>query len=150
MKNFLKSIFYKETRKRKTFLPSPGLEYRIVLKKGALKSIMKVKGWHTYEEVAKYLGFTRQYIGMLDGAKVACTHEVITRLAVLLGNIEDGWWVHFQIVPRGVVHENHPTWNQEKHLGRMPYRKHSPQANMRESEYPTEQKTEWPKKQKKS
>ena len=69
---------------------------------------MKAKGWRTYQDAANELGFTRQYVCMLDKARVAATHIVISRLATALGITNGRWWIHFEIVPHGVTDPNLP------------------------------------------
>ncbi len=124
----------------KYHLPNPGLEHRLVFKRGAVEAIQRVKGWQNLTEMADALGITRQYMSMLHKTRVAVTHTVITRLAVLLGNIRENWWIHYEIVPYGVKDENHPVWNSEKEMGRMPYDKYSSSAELRKKDYIVEEK----------
>jgi transcriptional regulator with XRE-family HTH domain len=93
--------------------------------------------------MARALGLTRAYISMLNKTRVSITATVITRLAAQLGNIEDNWWIHFEIVPWGVSDPNHPVYNQEKHSGRIPYAQFSSNAQERKQDYKVEQ-VEWP------
>lgn len=114
-------------------------EFRIVFRKGAVDAIKRVKGWRTDGEMAEALGITRQYMSMLAKTRVSVTQTVITRLAVLLGNVKGNWWTHFEIVPYGVKDENHPVWNQEKYMGQIPYGKFSSSAQFRREEYSIEE-----------
>lgn len=136
---FIKKLFdIKARRKVKHSMAYPYSTYRIVFKKGALKSIMKVKGWKSYQSVANALGFTRQYIQMLDKTKVAVTAEVISRVAVCTGSTTDNWWIHYELIPWGVENLNHPVWNMEKHNGKIPYVEHSISSEFRSLDYPAE------------
>lgn len=115
-------LFRKSSRRReKHLLPNPNHEYRLVFKKGALATIKEAKGWKTDSEMARALGITRSYISMLRSTRVSVTANVITRLAAQLGNTEGNWWSHFEIIPWGVQDMNHPVWNTEKSMGRIPY-----------------------------
>jgi len=136
--NLLKLFRHNGKKNGKFYLPNPQLEYRIVFKKGAVEAIKKVKGWTSYSEMANALGITRQYLSMLRLTRVSVTHTVITRLAVILGNVQANWWVHFEIVPYGVKDTNHPTWNYEKERGRMPYKRYSLSAYARKHDYDIE------------
>jgi len=107
---------------RKSPLPVPGLEHRLVFKKGAVEAIMKVKGWRTYADMARALGITRQYVSMMAKTRVGATSTVICRLAAEMGSISSNWWVFYEIVPYGVSDPDHPVWNQEKAMGRQPYK----------------------------
>lgn len=122
----------------KSHLPSPFYSFRLVLKAGAFRAIMKVKGWKTYEEAGQALGFTRQYIQMADKTGVQVGPEFITRLAACLGNISQGWWIPFEIIPHGVADENHPLWNDAKYFGKIPYRRYSPVGEARKNDYSIE------------
>lgn len=99
---------------------------------------MELKGWRTYNEAGKELGFTRQYISMIVNGKARITSEFMARLAVLLGNADKGWWQPYSLVPTGSYEKNHPHWNQEKHMGRMPYSRHSSMGHMRKVDYDCE------------
>lgn len=137
MLNLIKQVI---SKKSKTTLPNPNFEYRIVFRKGAVEAIKKVKGWRTDAEMAKALGITRSYINQLKKTRVSATSTVITRLAAQLGNTLCNWWVHFEIVPYGIIDQNHPTWNQEKYMGQQPYARFSPCAEIRKLDYKTEEK----------
>lgn len=130
----------KEPRNVKTYLTSPYKKFRIILKEGVIYDLMRVKGWKNLSQVAEELGFTRQYIHMLVKAKVSASAEFITRLAACLGSIDKNWHVHFMIVPCGNFHENHPTWNMQKHDGKIPYRRYSTNAEHRKKDYSVEEK----------
>lgn len=134
------SILQNDQLVGKSHLPSPFYSYRLVLRPGAFKSIMKIKGWKTYEQAGHALGFTRQYIQMADKTGVQVGPEFVTRLAACLGNISEGWWIPFEIVPHGVSDDNHPLWNHAKEMGKMPYRRYSEAAEFREKDYSVEQK----------
>jgi len=107
---------------RKSILPVPGLEHRIVFKKGAIQTIKQVKGWKTDADMARALGLTPQYVCMMKKTRVGVTSTVICRLAVEMGSVCANWWVFYEIVPYGVSDPDHPVWNQEKTMGRQPYR----------------------------
>jgi hypothetical protein len=64
--------------------------FRLVLKNGRMKEIMRLKGWKSYEDVGKALGFTRAYIQMIDKTKVQIGPDFITRLAGALGSLKEG------------------------------------------------------------
>lgn len=126
----------------KSYLPNPYPAHKLIIKKKSLKSIMQVKGWGTYTQVAEALGFTRQYIGMIaNGMPVSA--EFITRLALALGSKKQNWYVHYEIVPRGFISENHPTWNQQKHDGQIPYERFSLSSEKRSVDYSVEKKYEF-------
>lgn len=122
----------------KTYLSSPFPVHRLVLKKDALRDIMRVKGWKTYADVGSALGFTRQYIAMLVNTKVSVSSEFISRMAVSLGNISENWHIYYEIIPWGVYDHNHPLWNKEKHDGKIPYEKYSIAAELRKKDYSVE------------
>lgn len=133
-----KLFFWKYTKPKKVSLPSPYMEHKIVFKKGAVEAIKRVKGWKTDVEMAQALGLTRAYISMLRLGKVGVTATVITRLAVALGNVNGNWWEHFQIIPWGVSDPNHPIYNQEKYMGRIPYSQYSQSVELRKKDYKAE------------
>lgn len=135
----LKLFFLRLAKKGKTTLPNPNFEYRLVFKKGAIESIKQAKGWQTDADMARALGLTRQYVSMLHRTRVGATSTVITRLAAQLGNTEGNWWIYYDIVAWGVKDVNHPAWNNEKYLGRMPYQRYSPMAGLRSKDYRTEE-----------
>lgn len=120
-------------------LPNPYLSYRLILKSGTLRNIMTMKGWRNYADVGRALGFTRQYIQMLDKTKLGVSSEFVVRLAQATGNT-DKWYLFYEIAPNGVIDPNHPTWNQQKHLGQQPYEQYSSSANLRKKDYEVEEK----------
>lgn len=99
--------------------------YKIIFKDGFLDAIKNIKGWKNDAEMARHIGITRQYFSQLKNGKVQVTCLVISRLAVLLGNIDKGWWEPFVLVPYGYWDINHPNMNEEKNKGRVPYSKRS-------------------------
>ena len=115
-------IFPWRRKQVRPYLPVPGLEHRIVFKKGAVETIKKVKGWKTDVDMAKALGLTKQYVGMMKNTRVGVSATVISRLAVEMGSVAANWWVFYDIVPYGVSDPDHPVWNQEKTMGRQPYK----------------------------
>lgn len=127
-------------KRRRTLLPNPGLNYRLVLRRGTIDRIIKgkTKPWKSYQEVGNALGFCRQYICMLDNQNARATPEFIARFAVAMGNTSDGWYLPFELIPSGVEDQNHPTWNQEKHMGRVPYDRFSLTAEFRKNDYKIE------------
>ena len=125
-------------RKVKSRSSNPGLEHRIVFKKGAVSALMAAKGWRTLTEMADALGLTKSYVSMLTHTRVQVTATVITRLAASMGSVEKNWWVHFEIVPWGVSDPNHPQWNQDKHMGRVPYDRFSTMVHVRGLDYDAE------------
>jgi len=136
---FMFNLFLRlHTKRIKEQLPNPYLEHRIIFKKGAIEVIKKVKGWRTDAEMARALGLTRAYVSMLHKTRVGVTSTVITRLAVCLGNVNGNWWQHYQIAPWGVTDLDHPVYNQERYMGRMPYNQYSPMAELRNRDYETE------------
>ena len=124
----------------KSILPNPNLEYRIVFKKGAVETIKRAKGWKTDAEMARALGLTRAYISMLVKTRVSVSSTVITRLAAQMGNTEVNWWVYYDIVPWGVSDPNHPTFNNEKYKGQIPYDRFSVSEEIRSLDYKAERK----------
>lgn len=139
MSDQLNSSLQEEPMSVKSYLPSPYPCYRLVLKKNQMREIMKVKGWRTYEDVAGALGFTRQYICMIDKTRVQVGPEFVTRLAAALGNVIENWWVNFEIIPFGVIDDRHPVWNNAKYGGKIPYSRYSPAANLRKNDYLVEE-----------
>lgn len=136
------TILQKPLQDGKYNLPNPYPAHKIVIKKKSLHSIMLVKGWKTYTEVANALGFTRQYIGMLANG-IPVSSEFIIRMALCLGNQKNNWHIHYEIAPRGFIQDNHPTWNFQKHDGQIPYNKISPSAEFRKREYSVEKQESW-------
>ncbi len=140
MVKLLSLINLKRFKRSKSTLPNPNLEYRLVFRRGAVELIRDAKGWKTDAEMARALGLTRAYITMLRRTKVSVSSTVITRLAAQLGNTDRNWWIHFEIVPWGVPDLNHPVWNQEKFMGRVPYDRFSLSANFRGLDYRAEKR----------
>jgi transcriptional regulator with XRE-family HTH domain len=138
MGSLLSLILPRRLKFSKRYSPNPTIEYRIVFKKGALAAIKIAKGWHTDAEMARALGVTRSYINMLKKTRVSVTATVITRLAAQLSNIGQNWWLPFEIVPWGVIDQNHPIYNQEKYMGQIPYNKFSLSADFRRKDYRAE------------
>lgn len=122
----------------KSILPNPNLEYRILFRKGAVEMIKRAKGWKTDAEMARALGLTRAYVSMLHKTRVSVTATVITRLAVQMGNTDKNWWIYYEIIPYGVTDPNHPLWNQEKYMGKIPYDNFSESGNLRKFDYKAE------------
>ncbi len=135
----LNGILRKLTEKGKSYLPNPAPGLKLVFKKEAFDVIMASKGWKTHAEAAKAIGITRAYVSMMAKRRVSVSHNVILRLAYLMGNIRANWWIFYEIVDAGVpVALNHPTWNQEKYQGRIPYVKRSISADFRGLDYEAE------------
>lgn len=112
--------------------------YEIVFKEGAIDHIIQAKGWKNYAQMARELGFTRAYISSLRKRKVACTQNVITRVAAALNNTQGAWWAYFEIVPTGIASPDQPIWNQEKYKGIQPYQKYSSSGQLRSKDYDVE------------
>lgn len=137
----------------KSNLTTPYFAYRIVFRKGYIRGvIMRAKGWKTYAELARNWGLTRAYICMLDKQQVGVTATVITRCAASLGNVNGNWYEPYVLVPLGdgEFDQNHPVWNQEKHMGRLPYAQYSDSAEIRRKDYAVETKKSDSKKSSKS
>jgi plasmid maintenance system antidote protein VapI len=109
-------------------------DYIIAFKENAIDIIKKAKGWKTDAELARKLNFTRQYICSLKKRKTPCTHDVIVRIAAALGNTNENWWNHFEIISTGKYQPNHQKWNQAKYEGKNPYDKFSTAAIFREKD----------------
>jgi len=107
------------------------LEYELMLKKGMLKFIMKAKGWKTYQDVGIALGYTRQYISMLDNRKVSATADFMLSLAAAIGSIDEGWHTPFEIVPKGTINPNSPRFNYDKFNQVKPYIPNSSAGSLR-------------------
>lgn len=126
-------------RKSKRYLPNPAPALKLVFKSGEVERIKDIKGWQTDREMAEALGITRAYISMMAARRVSVSHNVILRLAYLLGNLRGKWWVHYEIINSGEsVDMNHPLWNEEKYQGRIPYNRFSSNAELRKKDYKTE------------
>jgi len=142
MKSMFKLNLFLQDRvkKGKSRLPNPELEYRLVFRQGAVELIKKAKGWLSDADMARALGLTRAYVTMLRRTRVSVTATVITRLAVLMGNVEKNWWIYYDIVAWGVKDENHPFFNEEKYKGRIPYSRYSSSAELRSRDFAVETK----------
>lgn len=134
--NIFKPIFKKAIKSR---LSNPQFEYRIIFREGAIQTIMRAKGWKNQSQMAAALGITKAYLTMLNHTKAQVTSNVITRVATITGNVNENWWIFYDIVPRGLPDPNHPVWNQEKAAGRIPYDKYSISAELRKQDYAVEQ-----------
>lgn len=120
--------------------PIPGL--KLVFKEGAVETIKRAKGWATDAEMALSLGITRAYVSMMSKRRVSVSHNVILRLAYLLGNIRGNWWTFYEIMDTGEpVDFNHPIWNEEKYKGRIPYNRFSTSAESRSRDYKVERRS---------
>lgn len=137
------SILQEPIQDGKSYLPNPYPAHKLIIKKRSLKSIMQVKGWGTYTQVAEALGFTRQYVAMIANG-IPVSAEFITRMALALGSKKQNWYVHYEIVPRALLHDNHPTWNQQKHDGQIPYNRFSIAAENRSIDYSVEKTYKFP------
>ena len=113
---------------RKTAEP---VEYELMLKKGILKFIMKAKGWKSYQDVGVALGYTRQYISMLDNRKVSVTADFMVALATAIGSHEDGWHAPFEIIPKGSLNPDDPRFNYDKFNRVKPYSPYSANGSLR-------------------
>jgi len=141
VKRMLRFILGGNHKRRKTKLPNPNYEYRIVFKSGSIEAIKRAKGWNTDADMARALGVTRAYVAMLKKTRATVTATVITRLAAQLGNIEGAWWTYYEIVPWGVKDKEHPLWNYEKFHGRIPYKRISLAVELRQGDYNLEKNT---------
>lgn len=136
-------ILQERCQSGKSSLPSPYPAHKLVIKRKSLKSIMHAKGWTTYTQIANALGFTRQYIAMIANG-IPVSAEFITRLALALDSKQQNWYVHYEIVPRGFIDQEHPTWNQQKNDGQIPYHRFSLMADHRSKEYSVEKCYKFP------
>lgn len=126
-------------QKKKVFSPNPAPNLKLVFKDGAIDLIKKVKGWHTDREMAEALGITRAYVSMMSKRRVSVSHNIILRLAYLLGSIQGKWWIHYDIIDSGEpIDPDHPLWNEEKYQGRIPYNRYSSSADLRNRDYKVE------------
>jgi len=98
MGRLLSLILHRNPQMGKSYLANPGLEYRLVFRRGAIENIKCAKGWKTDSEMARALGLTRAYITMLHLTRVSVSANVITRLAAQMGNTEKNWWIYYEIV----------------------------------------------------
>jgi transcriptional regulator with XRE-family HTH domain len=131
----LNGIFHKG----KSLLPNPAPNLKLVFKKGEVEKIKDIKGWRTDGQMAQALGITRAYVTMLANRRVSASHNVILRLAYLLGNLKSNWWVHYEVIDTGEpIDPDHPLWNEEKYQGRIPYGRFSLNADRRKKDYPVE------------
>lgn len=100
--------------------------YEIIMKKGAIDLIKRVKGWKTDDAMAQALGFTKAYIGRLKNRNAKVSENVIIRVSVALGSISDNWWIFYEIRPTSRTKTaNSQCYNLEKYNGNMPYSKYS-------------------------
>lgn len=141
MMNLLNVVLQKNDRKVKQYLPSPFPSYRLVLRKDAWDTARKNKGWRTYQDGADAMNLTRQAICMADKARVQVGPEFISRWAACMGNTTGNWWIHFELIPHGVVDLHHPIWNKAKHNGEIPYNQYSEAAELRKMDYSVEKKS---------
>ena len=126
----------------KSTLPNPIPGLKLVFKNGEVDKIKDIKGWRTDREMAEALGITRAYVSMLAARRVSVSHNVILRLAYLLGNLRGNWWIHYEIVNSGEpVDPDHPLWNEEKYQGRIPYSRYSSSAELRSRDYKVERRS---------
>lgn len=133
----LKGIF----RKGKRYLPNPAPNLKLVFKTGEVEKIKDLKGWGSDREMAEGLGITRAYVSMMANRRVSVSHNVILRLAYLLGNLQGKWWIHYEIINSGEpVDANHPLWNSAKYHGEIPYNRYSPNAELRSRDYKVERR----------
>lgn len=96
--------------------------HEIVFKRGAIEAIRMAKGWSSDTEMARNLGITKQYVSHLRNRKAYVTHTILVRLAILLGNVHNNWWIFFEIVPSHKIKDNnHPAYNLEKMNGMVPF-----------------------------
>ncbi len=114
------------------------MEYMLVFKQEALDTIKRAKGYKTDAELARSMDFTRQYLCSLRKRKTACTHEVVLRTAIILGDTQGKWWNHFEIIKVGLYNPDHQKWNQLKNQGQQPYTKRSIMAELRAKDGPVE------------
>lgn len=107
-------------------LYNPMFAHEIVFKRGAIEAIRLAKGWSSDAEMAKNLGVTKQYVSNLRNRKACVSHTILVRLAIVLGNIHNNWWIFFEIIPsHKIKNPNHPAYNFEKLEGQLPYSKTS-------------------------
>ena len=124
--------FLRKRRKHRTMLYDSKFSYDIMMKNGSIDAIMAAKGWKSYAEMAKVLGFTRAYIHALATRKQAVSHAVIVRIALSIGNIHDKWWIFYEIVPRNMtMPDAFQKQNIEKYKKEIPYNKFSSSAEFR-------------------
>jgi transcriptional regulator with XRE-family HTH domain len=142
MRFLLNHILHLKGSLNKGYLPNPAPGLKLVFKEGSVEVIKKAKGWRTDMEMAQALGVTRAYVSMLVKRRVTVSHNVLLRLAYLLGSINGKWWVHYEIIDAGEpIDQDHPLWNMEKYEGRMPYNRFSSSAELRKKDYKVEVRT---------
>lgn len=123
---------------------SPRFSYEIMMKKGAIESIMLTKGWKSDREMAIALGFTKSYIGRLRTQRQAVSHTVITRLALAIGNIHDKWWIFYEILPNKMGNPDaFQKLNMQKHKKEIPYARFSTSADFRRLDGEIEKEEDW-------
>jgi len=138
----LNGIFQKSHPRGKQHLPNPSPGLKLVFKKDSVGTIKNVKGWRTDREMAEALGVTRAYVSMMAARRVSVSHNIILRLAYLLGSIRGNWWVFYEIIDSGEpIDRDHPLWNNEKYEGRIPYSRYSSSADVRAADYKVERRT---------
>lgn len=115
-------------------------DFKIVFREGAIENIKKTLGFKNDAEFARALQLTRAYVCLLKAKKAKVTDTVITRVATITNN-HDRWWVHFELeAHQRPLNSNHPMYNNEKYMGRMPYEKYSQSAEFRKNDYDAETK----------
>ncbi len=130
----LRTVYQKS--KELALYPFPNLKF--VFKKGAADLIKEAKGWRTDAEMAKHLGFTRQYVSALNKRKVQATHQVICRIAYCLGNL-DKWYLFYEVAEmEAPLPSNHPIFNFGKYEGIIPYERNSVSAVAKSQDYDAE------------
>jgi len=80
--------------------------HMIVLRENAFNVIKEAKGWKTDAELARNLNFTRQYICSLKKRKTPVTHDVMVRIAIILGDTQGNWWHHFEMAKTSLYDPN--------------------------------------------
>jgi len=131
-------IIHKVSKKGKSNLTYSYPEYKLVFKRGAVAAIKKAKGWKSDNKMAMALGITRAMLSGMKSQKLNVTHKIMTRLAYQLSNTRGNWWTHFEMVEWGHIPQNHPLYNHDKYMGRIPYTEHSPAAAFRSLDYEAE------------
>lgn len=138
----LNGIFPKHRPKGKSYLPNPAPALKLVFKREAIVTIRRAKGWRTDREMAEALGVTRAYVSMMAARRVSVSHNIILRLAYLLGSIRGNWWIFYEIIESGEpVDRDHPLWNEDKYQGKVPYNRYSSSADLRSRDYEIETRT---------
>ena len=110
----------KKPRNKKIY--NPMFSHEITFRPGAIETIRQAKGWKSDAEMARHIGVTRQYVSNLRKNHAYVTHTVIVRLAILLGNVNNNWWIYYEIVPSKKIKDiNHPVHNLEKFNKQLPF-----------------------------